>query len=118
LNAWVEQEKIAMHFNDLIIKVRTQALGGLAAIIGVGGAIIHERGSSTAFPWELVAAIFFFLTAFWVAIWILDFLYYNRLLIGAVDSLLTLEKQMECGQPIEIKMSHKIEEAVRGCIPP
>lgn len=118
LNAWVKQEKIAMHFNDLIIKVRTQALGALAAIITVGGALIHDRGSSTAFPWGLVTAFFGILTAFWVAIWILDFLYYNRLLIGAVDSLLTLEKQIEDRQPIDIKMSHKIEAAVRGGIPP
>ena len=29
---WVEYEKIAMHFNDLLIKLRTQSLGGLAAI--------------------------------------------------------------------------------------
>lgn len=118
LNAWVKQEKIAMHFNDLIIKVRTQALGALAAIITVGGALIHDRGSSTAFPWGLVTAFFFIFAAFWLAIWILDFLYYNRLLIGAVDSLLKLEEQMKAGQRIDIWMSHKIEDAVRGCIPP
>lgn len=59
-------------------------------------------------------AFFGILTAFWVAIWILDFRYYNRLLIGAVDALLKLEDQLKAGQRIDIEMSHKIEDAVLG----
>ena len=117
LDAWDKQEKIAMHFNDLIIKVRTQALGALAAIITVGGALIHDKGSSNAIPWGLITGFFGILAAFWVAICILDFLYYDRLLLGAVDSLLRLEDQINARQPIDIVMSHKIEDAVIG-IPP
>lgn len=114
LDAWDKHEKIAMHFNDLILKVRTQALGALAAVITIGGALIHDKGSSTAFPWELATVFFGVLIAFWAAIWILDFKYYNRLLLGAVDALLKLEDQMKAGERIDIEMSHKIEGAVKG----
>lgn len=33
---WTKYEDIAMHFNDLLIKLRTQALGGVAAISALG----------------------------------------------------------------------------------
>ena len=33
--------------------------------------------------WDALAATFFLLSVFWVAIWPLDFMYYNRLLLGA-----------------------------------
>lgn len=114
LDAWDKHEKIAMHFNDLILKVRTQALGALAALITIGGALIHDKGAETAIPWELLTVFFGVLVAFWVAIWILDFKYYNRLLLGAVDALLKLEDQMKAGERIDIEMSHKIEDAALG----
>jgi hypothetical protein len=34
-NRWLEYEKITMHFNDLLIRLRIQALGGLAAICAI-----------------------------------------------------------------------------------
>ena len=37
---WKESEAIAIHFNELIITLRTQALGGLAPITGN---IIHKQ---------------------------------------------------------------------------
>lgn len=114
LSAWDKHEKIAMHFNDLILKVRIQALGALAAIITVGVAIIHDKSCLTALPWGLIAVFFGILSVFWIAIWVLDFKYYNKLLEGAVAAILTLEDQMKKGEPIHIEMSHKIEAAVSG----
>ncbi len=125
LEAWVKHEDIAMHFNQMILKVRIQALGALAAIITIGGIVLKAfpqavgtASSSTVqaskMPWELAAGALSVLLVFWVAIWVLDFLYYNRLLKGAVDAILKLENEINSHKDIEIVMSHKIEDAVRG----
>ena len=109
---WQKYQDIAMHFNDLIIKVRIQALGGVAAIITVVGFIFKAKGG---IPWDIMTAIFGFLLIFWGAIWILDFLYYNRLLLGAIDALLKIEELSERNDTINLlDMSHKIEAAVHG----
>lgn len=110
---WQKYQDIAMHFNDLIIKVRIQALGGVAAIITVVGFIFKEKEGGI--PWNIMIALFGFLLLFWGAIWILDFLYYNRLLLGAIDALLKIEELSERNDTINLlDMSHKIEAAVHG----
>lgn len=114
LDAWERHENIAMHFNDLILKVRIQALGALAAIVTVGGVLLKPEAPSNQIPWGIITAISAALLAFWVAIWVLDFRYYNRLLMGAVDALLKLETEINSGSKISIEMSTKIEAAVLG----
>ena len=117
LDAWERHEKIAMHFNDLILKVRMQALGALAAVVTVGGVLLKTVQPAQHLPWGVVTSMFVILLAFWIAIWVLDFLYYNRLLMGAVDSLLALEDVINSGAEIEFNMSHKIEAAALGKAP-
>ena len=117
LDAWEKHENIAMHFNELILKIRIQALGALAAIVTVGGILVKTLPSESHIPWGLLAVVFLVLSLFWVAIWLLDFLYYNRLLRGAVHSILLLEDAINFGSDIDFNMSHKIEAAVFGEIP-
>ena len=117
VDAWARHEKIAMHFNDLIMKVRIQALGALAAIITIGGVALKAFPTGSGMPWGIVMSVFIALLALWVAIWVLDFLYCNRLLMGAVDAILKLEDEINSENKIEIVMSHKIEDAVRGRTP-
>lgn len=115
LDAWEKHEKIAMHFNELILKIRIQALGAVAAIVTIGGVLLKTIPTSSTNAqtrWDLLAAVFAALLFFWIAICLLDFLYYNKLLMGAVDSLLGLEKDINSNKPIEFNMSHKIENAV------
>jgi hypothetical protein len=50
LDAWERHENIAMHFNDLILKVRIQALGALAAIVTVGGVLLKPEAPSNQIP--------------------------------------------------------------------
>jgi len=114
LDAWESQEKIAMHFNELILKVRMQALGALAAVVTVGAVLLKTAPPERHSPWGVVTSVFAVLLALWIAIWLLDFRYYNRLLMGAVDSLLALEDAINCGAKIDFNMSHKIEDAVHG----
>jgi len=112
---WDKYESIAMHFNDLIVKIRTQALGAVAGIATVAG-ILSKGSVENEYNWGLVAAVFFFLIVFWIAIWVLDFKYYNRLLEGAVNAILEIEKLSKEGKThfTEIQISTYINDAVSG----
>jgi hypothetical protein len=112
LEAWEKHENIAMHFNDLILRIRTQALGALAAVITVGSVLLRQIPPEQKFPWTLLAVVLAALLFSWVAIWLLHFLYYNRLLMGAIDSILALEDAINKDGKIELNMSHKIEDSV------
>jgi hypothetical protein len=114
---WSKYEEIAMHFNDLIMRLRTQALGAVAALATIIG-IFARRGTDQHTIWEIVSTAFAILSIFWIAIWTIDFWYYNRLLQGAVVSLLNIEKQSKERLRIKyIDMSSTIEEGVAGCLP-
>ncbi len=109
---WQEYEKIAMHFNDLLIRLRTQALGGVAAV-AVLAAVIVRGDISATLRWEVLAAAFLMLVLFWVAVFLLDECYYNRLLEGAVDAIVELEDCDINGKPFPgLKMSRRIEEVI------
>jgi len=111
---WEKYEDIAMHFNEMIIKLRTQAIGGVAAIATIVAAI-NKNNTDSVFHWEIMIGVFFFLSLFWVAIWMLDFKYYNRLLHGSVDAILEIEKLSKTQTHItELNLSQKIEDAVAG----
>jgi hypothetical protein len=38
---WDRYENVAMHFNDLIIRLRTQALGALAGVVAISGLAVN-----------------------------------------------------------------------------
>ena len=54
---WQKYEKVAMHFNDLIIRLRTQALAGVAALSALTG--FFAKADFGALSLSLV----------WVAVW-------------------------------------------------
>jgi hypothetical protein len=103
---WEKYEKIAMHFNDLIIKLRIQALAGVTALFAKSDAASNG-------VWGIAALLFGGLCLAWIAIWIIDFSYYNRLLTGAVISILKLEEQSKTSTRVRhIDISSSIEAAV------
>ena len=114
-SVWKEYEGVAMHFNDLLIRLRTQALGGVAALAALAAVMV--RGDLTAsLRWSVLACAFILLILFWVAVWILDLRYYNRLLHGAVKALLEIEELSRDNRPLAgLTLSTRIEEtAERG----
>ena len=113
---WGKYEDIAMHFNDLLIKLRTQALAAVAALTTVIG-VFAKSGADPTTSWEIVAFVFAILILFWVAVWVLDFSYYNPLLIGAVVALSEIEAASKTKLRIrEINISTNIEASVAGKI--
>ena len=107
---WKEYEGVAMHFNDLIIKLRSQSLGAVAAFATLAG-VVAKSDTSTEFRWGLLAGAFALLIFFWIAVWILDLGYYNRLLAGAVEAIVAIEKESGCSATVNaINLSTKIED--------
>jgi hypothetical protein len=64
---WKKYEEVAMHFNDLLIRLRTQALGGVTAIATLAAVIVRGDIASDL-RWDVLTASFFFLTIFWIAV--------------------------------------------------
>ncbi len=110
---WKEYEGVAMHFNELIIKLRSQSLGGVAAVATLVG-VVAKNDMTGELRWSLLTGTFFLLAVFWIAVWVLDMQYYNRLLEGAVDALLTIEEESKDSEYADrIELSTKIEEKMK-----
>ena len=104
---WKEYEKIASHFNDLLMKLRVQALGGVAAIAAISGIVLKDSGKV---QWGLLALAFAALIGFWIAVWVLDHRYYQRLLYGAVGAIADLESDVNARfGPGVLDLSTRIE---------
>ncbi|AFY75998.1 MAG: hypothetical protein IGR93_17685 [Hydrococcus sp. C42_A2020_068] len=88
---WEKYEDIATHFNELLIKLRIQALGGIA-IIGTLATTTLLKESKVDLR-QYLLPLFFLLTVGWLALYFLDIYYYNCLLQGAVESIKTIEKK-------------------------
>ncbi len=110
-------EDIAMHFNDFLIKLRTQALAAVAALTTIVG-IFAKSEANAKTNWEMVAFALVIIIVFWIAIWTIDFCYYNRLLLGAAEALFELETASKKRLRVHhIEMSTKIRDAVAGNSP-
>ena len=106
---WKEYQKIEMHFNDLLIKLRVQILGLIIAVITIGGFVLKLTNTG-AIDWKIVFWILIVLCFIWIALFLLDYFYYNKLLIGAVYSTIKLEKSIKNNQNINITLSEDIQK--------
>jgi hypothetical protein len=112
---WEKYEDVAMHFNELIIRLRTQALGGLTGVVALSGLAINfaQKPDSRA-QWVILCGTLIFFSIAWVALWVLDLGYYDKLLSGAVDAILEHEKRTHTSPDSgpAINLSHKISAGV------
>jgi len=93
IQLWMKYEDTAMHFNDLIMRLRLQALSGIAVIFALASmATTFASGPITSEQMDMIFGTVIFLIFAWVAIAILDLFYYHTLLLGAVDALLEIEE--------------------------
>ncbi len=108
LEVWKKYEDIAVHFNDLIMRWRLQAIGGLATLVTISGFVVGDAATFTT-RYRAMLILSLALASAWVGVFVIDFWYYRRLLKGAVNSLLALEK----AHPT-IQMSTDIEATASG----
>ncbi len=77
-----------MHFNDMLMRMRTIVFSIVIAIFGGAAALIGQYPnqfiSINNFPIHIAALVVFFGLMLLVAIFIMDFYYYSKMLIGAV----------------------------------
>jgi hypothetical protein len=107
---WEKYEDIAMHFNDLLMRLRSQSIAGIAALSTIVGLLTKGDVANLRISWLVAAMIFVAMALVWVAIWCIDFLYYNVLLMGAVTAIKQLEAETMRGGPKWINMSTLIED--------
>src|SRR5687768_9888149 len=55
---WKEYEGIAMHFNDLLLKIRTQSLAAVAAFATIAGVLLKGDDVSQAIRWGTLTMVF------------------------------------------------------------
>jgi hypothetical protein len=112
---WCKYEDMAMHFNDLILRLRFQALAGVAGISAIISVLGKGGSEGSSLTPAALGGVFTLLAVLWVAIWVLDRAYYDKLLTGAVDALCALEQAGDpCGPPERIDISTRIEKRVNG----
>jgi hypothetical protein len=106
---WEKYEDIAMHFNDLLMRLWSQSIAGIAALSTIVGVLAKGDVTDLRISWLVAAMIFVGMSLVWVAVWCIDFLYYNVLLMGAVSAIKKLEEESQHGGPKSINMSTLIE---------
>ncbi len=107
---WKEVEGVAMHFNELILGFRTQALAAVSVAGGISTAVL-TKGEPDRLHFRLLGWVLGLLLALWAAIFFLDSLYYQKLLRGAVDEA----KRLEAESAGALQMSTAIEMQFEGC---
>ena len=109
LDHWAKCEDITIHFNEMLMSFRLKALGGVSVASGVVIAIAKNDTTAMGLDTRLVGAWLLAMSVVWLALWLIDVGYYGRLLRGAVEGLIELEKGPSRGL---ITFSTRIEEAV------
>lgn len=107
LDLWKKYEDIAMHFNELIMRWRLQAIGGLAGLLTVAGFVVGDA-ESLVVRYRAMLILSGVLASGWIGVATIDLFYYRRLLQGAVKAITDLEQDMP-----GVKLSNKIEERAR-----
>ena len=111
LDVWKEYESISMHFNTLLIQLRIRALGGIGVVAAVLG-FVSKSDTSQGMQWTLIAYSMLALFFIWLAIFLIDVFYYNKLLLGAVSATIDLESNTD--EKIDIKFSTSVKDYVEG----
>jgi hypothetical protein len=104
VEVWKKYEDITMHFNDLIMRWRLQAMGGLATLVTVGGFVARDA-TTLAIGHKAALILSGMLACAWSGIAFIDLFYYRKLLKGAVSCILDFESKCPC-----IELSTKIEK--------
>mgnify|MGYP006091024261 CR=1 FL=1 len=81
LEEWKLTIKVQMHFNELILKFRTGSISVLTVMFAAAITSFKLVGQDLTVD---LSRVVYMLLAFWIALFVLDYFYYNKLLLGAV----------------------------------
>jgi hypothetical protein len=101
---WKKTVDVQQHFNDIEIRIRNLAISLLVAVVG-GASLAITQGSLLLAVGILVAGLIG-----WGTFFLMDYLWYHRLLKGAVDEGLALEEELKKWLAIT-GLTHRILEA-------
>ncbi|MFT7389326.1 MAG: hypothetical protein ACI8VC_002592 [Candidatus Endobugula sp.] len=108
---WKEYEKVAMHFNDLLIQLRIRALGGLGVVVAIVGVVAKFSSEGQNF-WSILAVSLSVLFLVWLTIYFIDMHYYNKLLMGAVNATVELEINTDYKLDLSTKIKTHVQNGV------
>jgi hypothetical protein len=96
---WETVIKTQMHFNEMIIRSRTTGVSVVMAVYGAAALSIGQYPNKffelLGSKFHVSTAIIFFGLLLLTSIFILDYFYYFRLLLGAVDRGMEIDKAYE-----------------------
>ncbi|SRR6266487_222570 len=101
IRVWEKIIDVQMHFNELGVKIRGLAVTVLGAILTAGAFALKEHLSLKIFSATIPAVLPILIIALvtWMAFYLLDHLWYHRLLKGAVLQGDKAEKLLESQAP-------------------
>jgi hypothetical protein len=105
---WRHYEAVAMHFNDLIMRWRLQAIGGLAALVTAAGFVVGGA-DDLGVRYRAMFLLGITLLFGWGGVACIDVFYYRRLLAGAVEALIILEDKVP-----DVKLSTLVERHAKS----
>lgn len=107
LEAWKECVNVQMHFNDMEMRIRSFAVTVITAISGAIGYLIKENNNEHS---QVIVILSFVGIAAWLCFYLMDRFMYHKLLIGAVNSGINIEKDLD-KLGIKVNLGEEISKA-------
>ncbi len=109
--------KVQMHFNDMLLKIRTLVITFIVSIFGTAAYLLSQILDINifGFPIHISAFIVLFGIILSLGIFVLDYFYYYKMLIGAVERSYDIKTRFEESNhnPYELfKLPVKIRDAI------
>lgn len=105
LEVWKQCVDVQMHFNDMEMKIRSLAVTVITAISGAIGYLLKEN-----IYHQFIIILSFIGIAAWLCFYLMDRFMYHKLLIGAVNSGINIEKRLE-SLGINVDLGEQIKQA-------
>lgn len=106
LEAWKQCVDVQMHFNDMEMRIRSFAVTVMTAVSGAIGYLIKENNTESHF----IALLSFVGISAWLCFYLMDRFMYHKLLIGAVNSGINIEKDLN-KLGINVNLGEEISKA-------
>lgn len=112
IEMWKQTIGVQQHFNDIEMKIRGLALTVLTFVLG-GASVAIRNGTIVSLRWfnlQLGTLILVFGLLLWLTFYMVDQVWYHRLLMGAVIHGQALETELRKSLPVT-GLTHQISES-------